>query len=392
MLAIAALLGIGVASALAATAKTSPGGALATRRTPRMLVRGLVVPVVVLGVVGRVLPVLDRSPLSRGRSRSRSIPRYWDRAFDYLEAQEQPGRVLVLPGAEQARHRWGHVHDTLFDGLSPAAPLINRVLPQGTAESADLVAAIDEYVSFDRLRRGHARADPSAARRAVGAAAERPRLAADGRPPPIHLRPPSRRSGSAPRGHVRPSGPEHHRRRRRHRCRVARGVVAAAGGDLRGRRHALAATAAGSGPPAPGRGGGRLLALAGDRRSAGWAAGRLHRRRRGRRAAGDGRLGRRGRRDRRQPQTRDPGDERAPTSVRRPSPSASRTIGHPPISSAAPRPRAWPPTPMRRRIFASRYGDALRPTKSPRVRRTPSTASSAPPGCCGARRPRRASR
>jgi arabinofuranan 3-O-arabinosyltransferase len=153
MLATGALLGIGVASAWAATAKRSPGAPRSPRPTSRMprptsrmLVRGLVVPAVVLGVVGASLPFWTGRLYAEGFT-FESIPRYWDRAFDYLAAQEQPSRVLVLPGAEQARHRWGHVQDTLFDGLSPAAPLINRVLPQGTAESADVVAAIDEYVA-----------------------------------------------------------------------------------------------------------------------------------------------------------------------------------------------------------------------------------------------------
>ena len=35
-------------------------------------------------------------------------------------------------------------------------------------------------------------------------------------------------------------------------------------------------------------------------------------------------------------------------------------------------------------IVATRYGDALRPMRPPRVLQAPSTASSAPPGCCAA--------
>jgi arabinofuranan 3-O-arabinosyltransferase len=73
------------------------------------------------------------------------IPQYWEEAFDHLRTVEQPGRVLVLPGGSRQRHRWGYVNDSVFDGFSPLSPLINRLLPPATAESADLVAVLDEY-------------------------------------------------------------------------------------------------------------------------------------------------------------------------------------------------------------------------------------------------------
>ena len=75
------------------------------------------------------------------------IPEYWEDAFDHLATLEQPGRVVVLPRASRFRHRWGYTGDNLFDGMSSLSPLINGVLPPGTAESADLVSAIDEYVA-----------------------------------------------------------------------------------------------------------------------------------------------------------------------------------------------------------------------------------------------------
>ena len=148
MLAIAALLGVGVASAVAGAAQGSPGERpnRRTRGGLRPLARGLLVPVFVAAVL-----VVASYPFWTDRlypdSGFRDIPAYWDQAFENLETREQPGRMLVLPGAEDAQYRWGDVQDTLFDPLSPISPLINRPLPQGTSESADLVAAIDEYVS-----------------------------------------------------------------------------------------------------------------------------------------------------------------------------------------------------------------------------------------------------
>jgi hypothetical protein len=148
MLAIAVLLGIGVAAAVGTAAEGPPGGRRLwrTQSQGRRVALGVAVPVfVTVGVV------VASFPFWTGRLYSaegfQSIPRYWDRTFNYLEAQEQPGRVLVLPGTNLTRYRWGHARDGFFDGLSPLSPLTNRFLPQGTAESADLVSAIDEYVS-----------------------------------------------------------------------------------------------------------------------------------------------------------------------------------------------------------------------------------------------------
>ena len=147
MLAVAVLLGVGLAS-LARQAPQAPGdGPPRSDARPgwRPPVARLVVAVVVLGVVVASFPFWT-GRLYAGDDTFESIPPYWTRAFRYLDAQEQPGRVLVLPGASRTRYRWGYVNDRLFDGLSPLSPLTYNTLPEGTAESADLVGAIDEYV------------------------------------------------------------------------------------------------------------------------------------------------------------------------------------------------------------------------------------------------------
>ena len=148
MLAVAVLLAIGL-TALVGKAPQAPGdgpsrvGARPGRRPPAV---GLAVAVVVLGVVAASFPFWT-GRLYADDETLESIPQYWTRAFKYLDAQEQPGRVLVLPGSSRARYRWGYVNDTLFDGLSPLSPLRYNSLPEGTAESADLVGAIDEYAA-----------------------------------------------------------------------------------------------------------------------------------------------------------------------------------------------------------------------------------------------------
>ena len=78
----------------------------------------------------------------------KSLPHYWERTFDYLGEQEQPGRVLMLPSADDARYRWGSVQENLFDAFSPLTPVVSRPLPQvHPPESADLVTALNEYVN-----------------------------------------------------------------------------------------------------------------------------------------------------------------------------------------------------------------------------------------------------
>jgi hypothetical protein len=146
MLATGALLGVGTASAVAAMPRRRNGQPRGRRPRLRGLVPVLVVGCVVLGVVVASFPFWTGRLYSEDE-RFQSIPGYWDRAFDYLGAQEQPGRVLVLPASERGRYRWGSVHDNLFDGLSALSPVVNSALPQATAESGHLVGAMDDYVT-----------------------------------------------------------------------------------------------------------------------------------------------------------------------------------------------------------------------------------------------------
>ena len=317
-----------------------------SRTRLRPLALGVVVPVfVAVGVVVASFPFwTDRLYSDDG---FKSIPQYWDRTFDYLEAQEQPGRVLVLPGTDHGPLPVGPRPDGLFDGLSPLSPVINRPLPQGTAESADLVAAIDEYVSSPGYVKGTL--GPILARLGVRwvllqndldwQRMDVPRpstydaLRAD---PGLRLAATFGRPGenTASPGDL--------------GARLPRRARAAARGDLQGGRGALAAAQAGQRSAPSGRGRRRLLAIAGEppgcwtgRRSPipGAAQDEVLREMV---ASGSERGG-----DRRQPQARDPAATERPSvsptlAARRAQRPGARTT-----SSAAARPRAWPPTPMR---------------------------------------------
>jgi arabinofuranan 3-O-arabinosyltransferase len=145
LLGMGVLLGIGLATAMATARRSFRERADGFGRL-RPVALGIALPVLVA-----VALVVASFPFWSDRVYSadgfKFIPGYWGRAFAYLDAQKQPGRMLVLPGTSLASYRWGHANDGLFNGLSPLSPVSNRVLPQGTSESADLVTAIDQYVN-----------------------------------------------------------------------------------------------------------------------------------------------------------------------------------------------------------------------------------------------------
>jgi hypothetical protein len=148
MLAIAILLGAGVAAMVRAAARDPDRGLARHSRRARFrrLSLGILLPVLVAqGVLVASYPFWTGGLYSDDTG-FKSLPPYWERTFEYLEEQERPGRVLMLPSADSARYRWGSVQNSLFDGFSSLTPVTSRPLPQGTAQSADLVAALNEYV------------------------------------------------------------------------------------------------------------------------------------------------------------------------------------------------------------------------------------------------------
>ena len=84
----------------------------------------------------------------------REIPDYWYDAASYLNGQEGEGSVLVLPGANYARFRWGAVGDDIFDGLLRRTHAVRSGLTQGTTEAAELLYALDENAVGGRYETG----------------------------------------------------------------------------------------------------------------------------------------------------------------------------------------------------------------------------------------------
>ena len=85
---------------------------------------------------------------------AKALPAYWNDAAEYLNALPDDGRVLILPGANRTRYRWGYIGDDLFDALLSQPHVSRSTLPQGTPEAADLLDAVDRYISSARFEPG----------------------------------------------------------------------------------------------------------------------------------------------------------------------------------------------------------------------------------------------
>ena len=138
---VAALAAVGAVSALRAAGRVggSPRRVLAVRA----------------GAAAVVLAVLAAGsfPFWTGRLYSpaegaRAIPAYWQEAADWLDSRPGDGRVLVLPSSAYGAYTWGNTGDDILESLI-TRPTISRGLLSlwsGTAEGANLVAALDDYV------------------------------------------------------------------------------------------------------------------------------------------------------------------------------------------------------------------------------------------------------
>ena len=109
---------------------------------PRRLSRagGAIVAVV---VAAALLPVWQHGWLSSGFDRPEQIPAHWQDAGAAIDAGDHSTRVLEVPGASFAAHRWGNLVDPLTPGLTDRPHLAREVLPQGSAATSNLLDALD---------------------------------------------------------------------------------------------------------------------------------------------------------------------------------------------------------------------------------------------------------
>lgn len=84
----------------------------------------------------------------------RAIPTYWQDAFRYINALPNDARVLILPGAERNRYRWGYVGDDIFDANLTHPHLLRQSFSQGAPEVASILTALDDSTANDVYRPG----------------------------------------------------------------------------------------------------------------------------------------------------------------------------------------------------------------------------------------------
>ena len=72
------------------------------------------------------------------------LPSWWHEAATRLDAAPPGYRVLELPGAEFAAHRWGITQDPILPGLTDRPTIARDLLPLGGAAAMDLLFAIDD--------------------------------------------------------------------------------------------------------------------------------------------------------------------------------------------------------------------------------------------------------
>ncbi len=146
---LALFVGVMLGTGVAAAVRGPLAGSTLAKRTGR-----------VLAMTGVVLVVLvSSSPFWTGslysaRDRMDDVPAYWDEAIDWLDARSEDGRVLIAPGANRARYRWGYPGDDIFDALLERDHTARWSLAQGTPLTADLLVAIDEALSHGEYSEG----------------------------------------------------------------------------------------------------------------------------------------------------------------------------------------------------------------------------------------------
>lgn len=143
-------LALGVA-VLAALAVVDGGRRLLARGQRRLAIAGAVsVAAVLLGAThlfwsGAIYD--DSISLSH-------VPGRWREAAAWLDAQPGEGRVLVLPGTVRARYEFGYAGDDILDGMLERPVVEAGFDPAGTAETADLIEALDRVVTTSNLEPG----------------------------------------------------------------------------------------------------------------------------------------------------------------------------------------------------------------------------------------------
>jgi len=132
-------------------------GAAIAALARRWKVAGTIAAMAAAGLVAADIPALWTGQfVTASLSRPDSVPAYWTKAAQFLDAQ--PGaartRVLTEPGIDFAYYRWGTTLDPVLPGLMTRPEVDRGVVPYGSTGSSNLLTALDEEVQEGTLDPG----------------------------------------------------------------------------------------------------------------------------------------------------------------------------------------------------------------------------------------------
>ena len=109
---------------------------------------GVVIAAAGIAVFAAVSFPFWQGSLYRPTNKLSTIPSYWYRAAGWLDHQPGEGRVLILPSTVNAVYTWGDAADDIFDAILTRPHIAREQIDEllGTPESANLLAALDDYL------------------------------------------------------------------------------------------------------------------------------------------------------------------------------------------------------------------------------------------------------
>jgi arabinofuranan 3-O-arabinosyltransferase len=99
-------------------------------------------------VVGTAVPVLAGQLPARGTFPE--VPRYWAEAANWLEAHDDGGRTLVVPGSPFATSVWGDSRDEPLQALARTPWAVRNVVPLSSAGNIRFLTAVEQQLTTGR--------------------------------------------------------------------------------------------------------------------------------------------------------------------------------------------------------------------------------------------------
>jgi hypothetical protein len=93
-----------------------------------------------------LVPVWKIGYFSQGTNEPESIPQYWRDAAAAMSADGNSTRILEIPGSNFADYRWGDTVDPVTPMLTNRPYVAREVLPSGSAQSVNLLDALDQRI------------------------------------------------------------------------------------------------------------------------------------------------------------------------------------------------------------------------------------------------------